>query len=161
MQLREAFTLTLKDLSNIDLGDETFLPIVDNFNYLGSTLSRDCSDEEEVNKRITKASNAFGSLRKPIFANGCITIETKKRVYEGLILPILLYGSETWSLKEKLYSKLHVFHHQCVRVMNRVNRRETWEQKISMQELLDRLGVKMIDIAMGWSCLLYAFRSYP
>jgi len=94
------------DLSNIDLGDGTHLPIVDEFNYLGSILSRGCSDEKDVTKRISKASNAFGALRKLVFSNGNITLSTKKHIYEGLVLPILLYGAETWSLTEKLYSKL-------------------------------------------------------
>ena len=128
------------------MGDETFFPIVEKFNYLGSILSRNCSDESDVAKRITKASNAFGALRKQIFTCKNITLESKKRVYEGIILPILLYGAETWSLTEILYNKLRVFHHQCVRTMTNINRCQMWEQRISINELLNRLNVKIIDV---------------
>ena len=139
-------TFDNQNLSPIILGDETFFPIVVEFNYLGSILSRNCSDESDVTKRITKASNAFGALRKPIFTCKYITWESKKRVYEGIILPILLYGSETWSLTKKLYNKLRVFHHQCVRTTTNVNRRQMWEQRISISELLNRMKVKIIDV---------------
>ena len=130
-------TFDNQNLSPVNLGDETFFPIVVEFNYLGSILSRNCSNESDVTKRITKASKAFGALRKPIFTCKCITWESKKRVYEG----ILLYGSETWSLTEKLYNKLRVFHHQCVRTTTNVNRRQMWEQRISISELLNRMKV--------------------
>ncbi|XP_038077350.1 uncharacterized protein LOC119745200 [Patiria miniata] len=40
------------------------LKAVDNFTYLGSTLSRGASDDNEVGNRIAKASVAFGRLRQ-------------------------------------------------------------------------------------------------
>ena len=36
------------DLSDIDLGNGYYIPIVDVFVYLGSAVSRDCTDEEDV-----------------------------------------------------------------------------------------------------------------
>ena len=56
-----------RDLSNIELGDGSFIPIVDQFVYLGSLLTRDCSDTSDVESRIRSAGNAFGSLRKCFF----------------------------------------------------------------------------------------------
>ena len=43
-------------------------------------------------------SNAFGALRKPIFFNANVANEVKASVYESLVLPIALYGSESWCL---------------------------------------------------------------
>jgi len=56
------------DLSDIIFGDR-FIPIVDEFTYLGSVISRDCSDEADVNRRILKARNAFGMIRKCLFSS--------------------------------------------------------------------------------------------
>ena len=50
------------DLSDIKIGNEKFFPIVDKFCYLGTMLTRDCRDDEDVCCRIKKAGNAFGSL---------------------------------------------------------------------------------------------------
>ena len=38
------------------------LKVTDSFVYLGSTLSRDCTLDIEINRRIAKASTAFGKL---------------------------------------------------------------------------------------------------
>ena len=59
---------------------------------------------------------------------------------------ILLYGSESWCLTEKLYNKLRTFHARCARAMCRVNRRHTREHRISTDELLNRLHLKHIYI---------------
>ena len=67
-------------------------------------------------------------------------------MYEGLILAILLYGSECWVLTERLYDRLRVFHAQCVRLMNRVNRRHTREYHISTRDLEVEMGLESIDV---------------
>jgi len=43
------------------------LPAVDKFTYLGSTLSRNVHIDDEVVNRISKASSAFGRLRKNVW----------------------------------------------------------------------------------------------
>ena len=133
------------DLSDVQLGDGTFLPVVDKFCYLGSILSRDCSDEKDIAKRITKASNAFGSVRSQLFSNQNVSFAAKKFIYEGLILPILLYGSEVWCLTEDLYNKLRSFHSRSLRAMCRVNRAHTWKHHISNDDLRKRTGLMTID----------------
>ena len=133
------------DLSNIKLGGGKYFPVVALFCYLGSILTRDCKDDEDVQARIDKAGGAFGSLRKSVFSNASICFEAKKLVYEGLILLILLYGSESWCLTERLYRKLRVFHARCARAMCRVNRWHTHRHRITTEELLERLNVKPID----------------
>ena len=133
------------DLSNIKLGGGRFFPIVALFCYLGSILTRDCKDDEDVKARIDAAGGAFGALRKSVFSNASICLEAKKVVYEGLILAILLYGSESWCLTEFLFDKLRAFHARCTRAMCRVNRRHTRKHRITTDELLERLELKHID----------------
>ena len=82
------------DLSNVKLPDGSFLPIVDRFCYLGSYLTRDCSEAVDVDSRINSASRAFGRLKQCLFSSTNISYRAKKIVYEGLILAILLYSAE-------------------------------------------------------------------
>ena len=121
------------------------MPVVDNFKYLGSLLTRDCKDTVEVVSRINAASHAFGALRQCIFTSTNISFPAKKMVYEGLILAILLYGLETWCLTEFLFGKLRVFLARCVRAMCRVNRLHTRRFKIRSIDLLKRVGLSTID----------------
>ena len=50
----------------------------------------------EVGERIAKASRAFGMLKRK---NSNLSYETKRHVYEAVVLEILLCGSETWTTK--------------------------------------------------------------
>ena len=148
-------TFDNKNLSPIELGNEKYIPIVSKFCYLGSLLSRDCRDNEDVLMRIKKSGNAFGALRKCLFSNVNVSYEAKRTVYEGLVLPILLYGAECWCLTENLLGLLRIFHHRCVRAMCRVNRSHVHRYRIRTQTLLDRLCLSRIDVyitkrQLGW-----------
>ena len=86
--------------------------MVKDFTYLGSVLSRDGDDMEDVKCRIAKAFKAFGCLRDPIFNNPIISILTKRAVYKGTVLSVLMYGAEMWTLKAKLVRRLTTFHNK-------------------------------------------------
>ena len=73
------------------------LEVVDSFVYLGSTLSRDGSLDEEINTRISKASQSFGRLEKRVWSNTDLHLKTKLDVYVSCVLSTLLYSSETWT----------------------------------------------------------------
>ena len=133
------------NLDNIILDGNRYLPVVKEFCYLGSLLCRDCKDDRDIISRIVKAGNAFGALRKCIFGNKNVSRAAKKGSYEGLILSILLYGSESWSITEKLFQHLRVFHNRCVRAMSNVTMKNVYEQRLSTNELLVQLGLKPIE----------------
>ena len=133
------------NLNPVIFSDGTFIPIVDKFVYLGSYLTRDCSDDMDVKERIDAAGGAFGNLRDSLFSSPKISPDAKRIVYIGLILSILLYGSECWSLTEKLYNSLRCFHARCIRAMCRVTRYHTRHHRISTEQLMDRLKILEMD----------------
>ena len=65
------------------------LAVAEKLIYLGSTLSRTFTINEEVNYRIACASMAFADY-EPVCG--------KEEVYHGVILPSLLYVGETWTV---------------------------------------------------------------
>ena len=83
------------DGSPVDVGTR----MVKNFTYLGSNLSSDCEATCEVKCKLARAYKAFGALRVPIFSNHYLSIITKGSVYIAVVISILLYGAETWTLK--------------------------------------------------------------
>ena len=133
------------DLSNVDLGGGHYFPIVDKFCYLGSFFTRDGRDDTDVKYHIDSAGGAFGDLRKPLFSNASVDFASKRVVYEGQILMILLYACESWCLTEKLLNLLRSFHARCVRAMCRVNRLHVRMHRITTAELLERLGLRTLD----------------
>ena len=85
------------DLSDIVLPSGNVIPIVSKAKYLGSMMSRDSTDDMDVDARITAASRAFGALSKCVFKSRKISLPAKRAAYVALVLSILLYGSECWS----------------------------------------------------------------
>lgn len=54
--------------------------------------------EDEVDFRISKASQSFGRLRALIWDRRGLKLSTKMQVYKAVILITLLYTCETWSI---------------------------------------------------------------
>ena len=67
------------------------LDIVDQFQYQGSNISRDGEVAVEIDRRIAKASQAFGCLRKTIFLDKNLSIATKRQKHKAPVLSALLY----------------------------------------------------------------------
>ena len=127
--------------SNIVLENDGTIEVVDNFPYLGSILHRDGTPTVDVRSCIAKASRVFGELLHPIFNNSSLSLQTKQLVYTGVVIPTLLYGSETWAVKATDLRRLNIFHHQCVRATVGVSRRQQWGSRITNTTLAEALGV--------------------
>nr|VZI17343.1 unnamed protein product [Spirometra erinaceieuropaei] len=94
----------------------TQLQVVENFPYLGSTLSRNTKIDDEVANRISKASQAFGRLRSTVWNRHGLQLSTKLKMYKAVILPT------------------------CLRRILRLN----WQDRIPDMEVLERTGILSI-----------------
>jgi len=112
-------------------GDE--IEMVKDFTYLGSKLSCEGESTAEISCHIAKASKAFGCLRVPIFLNQTLSIDTKRAVYKAVVIPVLLYGAETWTLKVPDVRKMTKFHNQCVRTILGVSKFQQWQSFFDFQ----------------------------
>ena len=63
---------------------------VDCFKYLGSQVGADGGCERDVVHTINEGYRAWGAL-KSVLINGGVGIDTKKCLYEGVIVPTALY----------------------------------------------------------------------
>ena len=105
--------------------------------------------------KVEAAGKAFGALRRCLFASSSVSPAAKAAAYEGVVLAILLYGSESWCLTEVLLQQLRAFHGRCLRSMCRVTRAHTWRLRITSDELMCRLGLDAADFyvarrQLGW-----------
>jgi len=87
---------------------------VDNFVYLGSTISEEASSTKEIDRRIGLGTSKFYSMKK-IWKQKEISRSTKLRFYRTLILPTVLYGAGTWTCGADEYRKLNTFHNDKLR----------------------------------------------
>ena len=94
-------------MSPLKIGTYTF-ETIKQLMYLG-TLIACCNDLKiEINNRIFMANRSFYGLRSH-FKSKFMSINTKLSLYKTLIRPIVLYGSECWTLNKAEEEKLLVF----------------------------------------------------
>nr|VZI48617.1 unnamed protein product [Spirometra erinaceieuropaei] len=128
------------------------LQVVENFPYLGSTLSHNTKIDDEVANRISKASQAFRRLRITVWNRHGLQLSTKLKMYKAVILPTLLYGAETWTVYTRQARRLNHFHVSCLRRILRLN----WQDRIPHTEVLERMGILSIyailkQMQLRWS----------
>ncbi|BHF80813.1 hypothetical protein SprV_0702394100 [Sparganum proliferum] len=130
----------------------TQLQVVENFPYLGSTLSRNTKIDDEVANSISKASQAFGRLQSTVWNRHGLQLSTKLKMYKAVILPTLLYGAETWTVYTKQARRLNDSHLSCFRRILRLN----WQDRIPDTDVLERTGIlsiytKLRQMQLRWS----------
>ena len=79
---------------------------VQNMKYLGAILSADGTCEEEIEHRVGAAARMIGAMRKEVLKRRELKKATKMRVYNAMVIPTMLYGSETWTMMKRSESRL-------------------------------------------------------
>eukprot|EP00745_Piridium_sociabile_P007473 TRINITY_DN1490_c1_g1_i7.p1 TRINITY_DN1490_c1_g1~~TRINITY_DN1490_c1_g1_i7.p1 ORF type:complete len:702 (-),score=160.58 TRINITY_DN1490_c1_g1_i7:112-2217(-) len=128
------------------------LTVADKFVYLGSTLSRSANIDDEVSYRISRASAAFGRLQDSVWERKGITLQTKLKVYRAVVLPSLLYASETWTVYSRHAKQLNAFHMRCLRKLLHIK----WQDKVPDTEVLRRAETESVYALLKRSQLRWA-----
>ena len=87
---------------------------VRSFSYLGTIENGNNTLEEEITERIAKGNKAFYT-NKVLFKSNLVSRKSKLKLYWSVIRPIVVYGYETWVLKESIIQKLSVFERKILR----------------------------------------------
>jgi len=73
-----------------------------------TTLTNKNSIQEEIKSRL-KLGSACYYLVQNLLSSSLLSKKLKIKIYQTIILPIVLYGSETWSLILREERRLRVF----------------------------------------------------
>ena len=87
------------------------LQTVTNFKYLGAIIS-DAGSKAEILSRIAQCTTTMTRL-KPIWNDQNITLGSKVRLMRTLIISILLYACETWTLTIELQMRIKAVVMRC------------------------------------------------
>ena len=79
--------------------------------------------EEDIKRRVNLSRQVIQSLTN-VWKSRYISKQTKIRVYETLVLSVLLYNSETWVLKESDKRVLLAFEMMCLRRIEGISKRD-------------------------------------
>jgi len=104
---------------DIMVGGNTLNPVLE-FIYLRSTLSSKGCIDDEIQRRMVKASASFGRLRQRFWNNHHLSMRIKGKIFRAIVLSTLLYGAEAWTVYRRQVKKLHVFMMRNLRSIMRI-----------------------------------------
>ena len=87
---------------------------VEEFKYLGTTLTNQNSIPEEIKSRLKSGNACYHSVQN-LLSSRLLSKILKVKIYRTVILPVVLYGCETWSLTLRKERKLRVFGNMVLR----------------------------------------------
>ena len=94
--------------------DNNFFEKVEEFTYLGTTLTNQNSIQEEIKSRL-KSGNACCYSVQNLLSFSLLSKNLQIKINRTLIFPLVLYGCETWSLTLREEHWLRVFENRVLR----------------------------------------------
>jgi len=113
--------------------DNSSIERVEEFKYLGTTLTNKNSIQEEIKNRLKLENACYYSVQN-LLSSSLLSKKLKIKIYRTIILPVVLYGCETWSLTCREERRLRVFEN---RVLRRVFGPKREWRKLHNEELSD------------------------
>ena len=98
--------------------DDNNIEIVDKLIYLGVLITNDRVTDKELQRRLAMRECAMGSLKRIFKDRGIgfnIRLTTTIMIVQILVFPIILYGSETWTIKKADRNIIDAFELSCWR----------------------------------------------
>ena len=95
------------------------IDIVDDLMYLGIRFHYNDSFKKAISKQVIQARKALYSML--VKAKRLqLSVDTQCHLFDHLVLPILLYGSEVWGFE--CIKQIEIFHRKFLRTMLHVNK---------------------------------------
>jgi hypothetical protein len=106
------------------------------FTYLGTVVTNQNLIEQEIKRRLNSGNACYHSVQNPLPSHPLYK-NIKLRICKSIILPVVMYGRETWSLTLREEHRLRVFENRVLRRM---------------------LGPKRDEVTGGWrNCTVRSF----
>lgn len=120
------------------------IEVVSSFCFLGAMMESEGGCEREIRRRITLGKTATQGLEK-IWKDKSVSLGTKTRIVKAMILPVVLYGCETWTKTKALEKKIEACEMWIWRKMLRVS----WTEKRTNEDILEEIGHWRGSLTLG------------
>ena len=108
---------------------------VSDFVFLGSKITADGDCSHEIKRCLLLGRKVMTNLDS-VFKSRDITLPTKVRLVKAMVFPVVMYGCESWTVKEAEHRGVDAFELWCWRRLLRV----PWTARRSNQSLLKEIS---------------------
>ena len=108
---------------------------VSDFIFLGSKITADGDCSHAIKRRLLLGRKAVTNLDS-IFKSRDITLPIKVHLVKAMVLPVVMYGYESWTVKKAEHRKINAFELWCWRRLLRV----PWTARRSNQSILKEIS---------------------
>ena len=122
--------------ANFTINNEE-LEQVEEFKYIGQTITADAKTEKEIRIRTGIAKSRFQEI-KTILMNRRISQDLKFRLIKCFIYSVFTYGCETWTLTRDMENKINAFEMWIFRKVAKIK----WSDRISNEEVCKKLNAE-------------------
>ena len=108
---------------------------VADFIFLGSKITADGDCSHKIKGHLLFGRKAMTNLDS-ILKSRDIALPTKVRLVKAMVFPVVMYGSESWTIKKAECQRIDVFELWCWRRLLRV----PWTARRSNQSILEEIS---------------------
>ena len=94
--------------------DEEKIGTVTDFNFLGSKITVDGDCSHEIKRHLLLGRKALTNLDS-ILKSRDITLPTEVHTVKAMVFPIVMYGCESWTIRESEHRRIDAFELWCWR----------------------------------------------
>ena len=110
------------------------------FIFLGSKITTDGDCNHKIKRHLLLRRKAMTNLDSVLKSRN-ITLLTKVCMFKAMVVPLVMYGCESWTAKNTGYSRIDVFELWCWKRLLRV----PWTARRSNQSILKEMSVHWKD----------------
>ena len=130
--------------------EDTKVPRVKQFKYLGSTVQESGDCEREVTKRVQAGWNGWRRV-SGVICDKRLPAKVKGKVYSLVVRPTMVYGLETVGVTKKQVEEMKVAEMKMLRFAMRVTRKDKIRNEhIRSTVKVEWLGMKMREGRLRW-----------
>jgi hypothetical protein len=105
---------------------------VSQFKYLETTVTNQNLIQKEIKRRLNSGNACYHSVQN-FLSSRLLSKNLKIRIYKAIILPVILYGCETYSLTLREKLRLRVFENRVLRRIFGPKRSWSWSYSCGRQ----------------------------
>ena len=111
-----------------------FVSFTQTFRYLSSLISYNLCDYDDITSQLAAANASMGRL-KEVWCNPHLDVYNKYLLFRAILMNLLTWGAETWSLRKSQLDKLEVFFHRSIRRILQISMSKVREQRLHNEKV--------------------------